>query len=52
MIFNKFDNECVVCGKNEGLHIHHKDKNSSNNQINNLVVLCEVCHKKTHMRVR
>lgn len=52
MIFDKFDNECAVCGKKEGLHIHHKDENPSNNQINNLVVLCGVCHKKTHMRVR
>ena len=52
LIFDKFGNECVVCGKKEGLHIHHKDKNSSNNQINNLVVLCGVCHKKTHMRIR
>lgn len=52
MIFDKFNNECVVCGKKEGLHIHHKDENSSNNQISNLVVLCGVCHKKTHMRIR
>ena len=52
MIFDKFNTECVICGKKEGLHIHHKDENSSNNQINNLVVLCGVCHKKTHMRIR
>lgn len=52
MVFDKFDSECVVCGKKEGLHIHHKDENSSNNQMNNLVVLCGVCHKKTHMKIR
>ena len=52
MVFDKFNNECAVCGKTEGLHIHHKDENSSNNQMNNLVVLCGVCHKKTHMKIR
>ena len=52
MIFNKFHNQCVTCGKNEGLHIHHKDQNPSNNVIENLSVLCGVCHKKVHMKVR
>jgi 5-methylcytosine-specific restriction endonuclease McrA len=52
MVFGKFNNECAVCGKTEGLHIHHKDEDSSNNQVNNLVVLCGVCHKKTHMKIR
>ncbi len=52
MVFDKFNNECAVCGKKEGLHIHHKDEDSSNNQIDNLVVLCGVCHKKTHMKIR
>ena len=51
-IFDKFNNECAICGVKEGLHIHHKDENSSNNQINNLIVLCGVCHKKVHMKVR
>src|SRR3989344_1275704 len=51
MIFNKFNNQCVTCGKTEGLHIHHKDKNPSNNIIENLSVLCGVCHKKVHMKV-
>ena len=26
-IFRKFDNQCAICNKTEGLHIHHKDKN-------------------------
>lgn len=51
-IFDKFNSECVICGSKEGLHIHHKDKNPSNNQISNLLVLCGVCHKKIHMKVR
>lgn len=52
MIFDKFNNECAICGTKEGLHIHHKDQNPKNNQINNLILLCGVCHKKIHMKVR
>jgi len=51
-IFRKFGNKCGVCSKTEGLHIHHKDKNPTNNRISNLMVLCGVCHKKIHMNVR
>jgi hypothetical protein len=51
-IFNKFDNRCVICNAAEGLHIHHKDQNPKNNFLANLMVLCNVCHKKIHMRVR
>jgi antitoxin component of RelBE/YafQ-DinJ toxin-antitoxin module len=51
-IFRKFENKCVICGEVEGLHIHHKDKNPSNNVSDNLLVLCGVCHKKIHMKVR
>lgn len=51
-ILGKFNNECAVCGRTEGLHIHHKDHNANNNQISNLIVLCGVCHKKVHMKVR
>jgi len=51
-IFSKFNNKCAICSKVEGLHIHHKDKNPRNNRIDNLIVLCGVCHKKIHMRVR
>jgi len=51
-IIDKFHGECAACGATEGLHIHHKDENPSNNQIKNLSVLCGVCHKKFHMKVR
>ena len=52
LIFNKFNNECAICSRKEGLHIHHKDHNPSNNRMDNLIVLCGVCHKKIHMKVR
>ena len=52
IIFNKFGNECAICSGKEGLHIHHKDHNPSNNRLDNLILLCGVCHKKVHMKVR
>lgn len=51
-IFRKFGNKCTICGRTEGLHIHHKDKVATNNSTDNLIVLCGVCHKKIHMKVR
>lgn len=51
-VFHKYDNECAVCGRKEGLHVHHKDNDSKNNRMSNLVLLCGVCHKKAHMKVR
>ena len=35
---------CVICGSVENLHVHHKDKNHHNNNINNLCWLCVKCH--------
>jgi len=51
-ILRKFNNKCVICDRKEGLHIHHKDNNPQNNDPKNLIVLCGVCHKKAHMKVR
>ncbi len=52
IIFHKFGNKCAICNKEEGLHIHHKDHNPKNNTLDNLTILCGVCHKKIHMKVR
>jgi len=52
VIFSNFNNACAICSRKEGLHIHHKDHNPSNNKMDNLIVLCGVCHKKIHMKVR
>ena len=41
---------CERCGyaKYEILQVHHKDKNSSNNDINNLELICPNCHYEEH----
>lgn len=45
--------KCEICGitewnkKHISLVLHHKDGNHSNNDINNLQVLCPNCHSQT-----
>ena len=47
--FEHFEHQCVVCGYNEDvriLEVHHIDENHSNNELNNLCILCPNCHRK------
>lgn len=47
--FNTYEHKCAVCGYNEDeriLEVHHIDEDRSNNNINNLCILCPNCHKK------
>lgn len=50
-----YGEECSWCGTTENLCVHHKDGNNfgknnifTNNDIDNLVVLCRSCHGKVH----
>jgi len=43
-----FIDKCKKCGKTKNLNIHHKDRNRKNNNINNLEVLCSMCHAHLH----
>ncbi len=44
-----FGNKCNECGVREKkFEIHHKDRNSSNNKLNNLILLCTQCHGIAH----
>jgi hypothetical protein len=40
--------ECVRCGQENKLEIHHKDGDSNNSDFNNLALLCESCHHREH----
>lgn len=42
--------QCERCEykKHEILHVHHKDKNRNNNDINNLELICPNCHAEEH----
>ncbi|MFA5377236.1 MAG: HNH endonuclease signature motif containing protein [Dehalococcoidia bacterium] len=44
------EGHCETCGKHhQKLHVHHRDGCGLNNSPDNLVVLCDSCHKKKHI---
>lgn len=50
-----YGEECQLCGTEDNLVVHHKDLNHydddnffTNNDIDNLEVLCKSCHAKSH----
>ena len=47
------DYRCQVCGSDRRkLHVYHLDKNRQNNDLKNLMVLCQSCHFKLHNSIR
>src|SRR5450759_2549671 len=45
------DHTCCVCrDRGRPIQIHHIDENSSNNNEENLSVVCLICHDKTQIR--
>ena len=42
--------QCGRCGysKIEILHVHHKDRNRGNNNLDNLELICPNCHYEEH----
>lgn len=46
--FEHYGRICNRCGSMKHLLVHHKDENRTNNQLENLEVLCKGCHQKHH----
>lgn len=47
--FAIYEHKCSVCGQAEDidvLEVHHIDENRENNNVENLIILCPICHKK------
>lgn len=47
--FEAYPHKCAICGWDEDedcLEVHHIDENRQNNELNNLIVLCSICHRK------
>ena len=45
----EYPHKCAICGWEEDtdiLEVHHINENRDNNELNNLIVLCPICHKK------
>jgi hypothetical protein len=52
-IFEKANNRCELCGWDtypQVLEVHHKDRNHKNNDANNLIALCPICHRLEHYK--
>jgi len=43
---------CAICGAGQDLHIHHLDHDTSNDEMANLITLCEICHARVHTDLR
>lgn len=43
---------CEICGKDQGLLVHHIDEDRTNNEFINLQVLCTSCHAVIHKRIK
>lgn len=44
-----FNRTCKLCGRQEGLHVHHNTyKNRGRETFNDVVLLCSSCHKNYH----
>ena len=46
-----FDNKCCNCQNKLRLQLHHKNGDSSNNNIDNLILLCSACHGIEHSQL-
>jgi hypothetical protein len=49
-VFDAFDNSCKRCGSTDKsrLLVHHVDHDRTNNELNNLEILCKKCHQSHH----
>ena len=53
IILSCFDDKCKICGSNHKLNIHHIIPLAldGKNNINNITVLCEKCHRDIHRNI-
>ncbi len=47
-ILKKYNYSCALCHKTDNIRIHHINENTKDNVEENLIVLCESCHRKIH----
>lgn len=46
--FEKHKKECIICGENKIVAVHHYNKNHNDNRVENLVPLCPTHHVYIH----
>lgn len=50
--FDKHKKECIICGEDKIVEVHHFDEDHSNNEVNNLIPLCPTHHRYYHSRYK
>lgn len=50
--FHHHKKECIVCGENNIVTVHHYDHNHNNNEPENLIPLCPTHHQYVHSRFK
>ena len=46
--FEEHKKECVICGEDKIVAVHHFDENRNNNSVENLIPLCPTHHQYVH----
>lgn len=50
---SKLIQECYICGSKNKIHLHHKSyKRIGNENLNDLIPLCEKCHSLVHFKLK
>jgi hypothetical protein len=50
--FDNHKKECIICGENKIVAVHHYDENRNNNKSENLIPLCPTHHQYVHSRYK
>ena len=50
--FHHHKKECIICGENNIVQVHHLDENNQNNKPENLIPLCPTHHQYWHSRYK
>ena len=48
ILLHLLGNKCSLCNSTEKLVLHHIDRNRENNNLKNIILMCKLCHQKTH----
>jgi hypothetical protein len=51
-ILTRDEHQCSLCGSSEGLHIHHVNRDKTDDSPENLLTLCGICHARVHTELR
>jgi hypothetical protein len=50
--FDNHKKECIICGENKIVAVHHYDENRNNNSSENLIPMCPTHHQYVHSRYK